>query len=102
MAGVNCSIHTCYNSFCRCCDANANRVDVNSAFNEIDFTTAYIRHYSTKTIGEWVKIKQKRGLADMDDQKASQFLGLDYSFRYNNKTEEKLRYAEMLMKRDHE
>ena len=102
LAGVNCSIHTCYNFFCRCCDANGNRVDANSSFNEIDFTIAYIRHYSTKTIGEWIKIKQKRGLADMDDQKATQFLGLDYFFRYNNKTEEKLRYAEMLMKRGHE
>lgn len=102
LAEVNCSIHTCYNFFCRCCDANGNRVDANSTFNEIDFTTAYIRHYSTKTIGEWIKIKQKRGLADMDDQKASQFLGLDYFFRYNRKTEEKLRYAEMLMEIGHE
>lgn len=102
LPGVNCSVHTCYNFFCRCCDANGNRVDANSSFNEVDFTTAYIRHYSTKTIGEWIKIKQKRGLADMDDQKASQFLGLDYFFRYNSKTEEKLRYAEILMKRGHE
>lgn len=69
---------------------------------EIDFAIANIRHYFTKTIGEWIKIKQKRGLLDMDKQKASYFWGLDSFFRYNNKTEEKFRYAEILMKANHD
>ena len=83
----------------QCCNAKGTPVALNSFFQDIDYSTAYIRHYSTKTIGEWVRLKMKRGDVFYLGEKGKQMTSLDYFFRYNNKTEEKLRYAEKLMGR---
>ena len=44
-----------------CCNPLGESVSANSPFLDYDFSVAFIRHYSTKTIGEWVKNKMKRG-----------------------------------------
>lgn len=79
-----------------CCNPLGESVCANSPFQDYGFNVAYIRHYSTKTIGEWVKNKMKRGIPDRADECWKECLNLDFFFRYNKKTEEKLLYAESM------
>ena len=81
-----------------CCNPEGVRVKFNSCFQSITFETAFIRHYRTKTIGEWIKNIMKRGDVFYSGEKAREILSLDFFFRYNKKTEEKVKYAETLMK----
>ena len=69
-----------------------------SPFMDYDFSVAYIRHYSTKTIGEWVKNKMKRGTGNRTAERCKEDLTLDFFFAFNKKTEEKLLYAERILK----
>lgn len=68
-----------------------------SPYNPYNFDVAYFRHYYTKTIGEWVRVKMARGYGDMDDDTAKKKLGLDVFFMLNKRTAEKERYAESLI-----
>jgi hypothetical protein len=63
-------------------------------------SVAYIRHYSTKTIGEWVKNKMKRGTGNRTAERCKEVLTLDFFFAFNKKTEEKLLYAESILNED--
>ena len=83
-----------------CCNPLGESVSANSPFLDYDFSVAFIRHYSTKTIGEWVKNKMKRGYPDKTDECWKERLNLDFFFRYNKKTEEKLKYAESILNGD--
>lgn len=83
-----------------CCNPLGESVSANSPFLDYDFSVAFIRHYSTKTIGEWVKNKMKRGYPDKTDECWKKRLNLDFFFRYNKKTEEKLKYAENILNGD--
>ena len=85
---------TCY----FCCNPTGASVDANSPFQKFDFSIAYIRHYSTKTIGEWIKNKMKRGFPDRSEDNWKNILNLDFFFRFNKKTKEKIEYAEKLLK----
>lgn len=51
-------------SVLNCCDANGKTCNANSPFNEYNFETAWLRHYSTKSLEEWINIKSKRGYPD--------------------------------------
>jgi len=58
-----------------------------------NYELAYIKHFTTKTIDEYVHKKIKRGTADMfyeDFLKKSDLI--DYFFEINNKTKEKIHY----------
>ena len=90
-------VHTPYCKFYHCCDPIGNPAEMNSPYNKYDYTIAYLRHYSTKTIGEWVKNKMKRGFPDCPEESWREVLNLDFFFRFNKKTEEKMVYAEKLM-----
>ncbi len=81
-----------------CCNPVGEPVNANSPFQNYDFSVAYIRHYSTKTIGEWVKNKMKRGLGNHSVAASKEILNLDFFFRYNRRTDEKQLYAERILK----
>lgn len=89
------SPHTPNSNYYLCCNPKGERVGLSSK-QEIDFSKAYLRHYSTKTIGEWVKYKIKRGNSIYSKGETS----FEAFFRYNKKTEEKLHYVESLMASD--
>lgn len=82
------------------CNPLGEPVNTNSPFQNYDFSVAFIRHYSTKTIGEWVRNKMKRGIPDRSEDNWKNILNLDFFFRYNKKTEEKLKYAESILNGD--
>jgi hypothetical protein len=58
----------------------------------------FLRHYRTKTIGEWVKNKMRRGFPDISEEEWKKILSIDHFFEYNTRTEEKERYAEELFR----
>lgn len=92
--------HTPISGGYHCCNPLGESVSANSPFLDYDFSVAFIRHYSTKTIGEWVKNKMKRGFPDRSEDNWKNILNLDFFFRYNKKTEEKLKYAETILNGD--
>lgn len=82
--------------FYHCCDATGKECEVRSPYNPYNFDVAYFRHYSTKTIGEWIKVKQARGYGDTEDEDAKKKLGIDVFFMLNERTPEKEAYAATL------
>lgn len=86
------SPHTPYSRYYRCCNPKGMPTRLSSK-QEMDFSKAYLRHYSTKTIGEWVRYKIKRGNSIYSKGETS----FEAFYRYNKKTSEKVRYAESLM-----
>lgn len=89
--------HTPPNYFYRCCNPSGKKVKLQSNIQKIDYKYSYIRHYSTKTIGEWVKNKMKRGDVFYTGEKAKQMTSITFFFRYNKETKEKLDYADSLI-----
>ena len=59
------------------------------------YTNAWINHYPTKTIGEYIRQKYFRGGPNANLRRYS---NLSYFFRYNDKTPEKVEYGEKLIK----
>lgn len=72
----------------RCCNASAERCH-RSAFQHQDYSTAYLKHYCTKTAAEWFSVKWKKGtgnkpsMPEFYDKYAGRF------FSYNEWTQEK-------------
>ena len=89
--------HSPISKFYHCCNPKGLPVKLGSFFQDIDYSTSYLRHYRTKTIGEWVRCKTRRGsvisLGELGKRKTS----IDVFFKFNTKTEEKVKYAETLM-----
>lgn len=83
--------------FYKCCNGEGKECNVRSPYNPYNFDVAYFRHYYTKTIGEWIKVKQARGYGDMGDEDAKKKLGLDVFFMLNERTVEKEEYARKLI-----
>lgn len=88
--------HTISSDYLLCCNPEAQQTDLRSPFQDFVFETAYLRHYSTKTIGEWVKNKMKRGFPDQPEASRRKALSLDRFFKINKQTPEKLTYAEQI------
>ena len=63
-----------------------------SPFQPYDFSKAYIKHFTTKTIDEWVSNKKVRGVADRTYSTFTSTYNIDNFFKINNKTEEKIKY----------
>lgn len=80
-------IPTCIKS---ACNANGEKSNI-TAFQPYDFDVAYLKHFITKTIEEWLSIKFKRGTPDVS---YDQFISRNKNrfFKYNKKTEEKEKY----------
>jgi hypothetical protein len=101
LADISWSItpHTPISKFYRCCNASGKKCDPNSPFAPFDFTFAYFRHYMTKTIDEWIRIKQKRGYPDQTNEDAERKLGIDVFFRINKWTKEKQEVVDKYLRR---
>lgn len=84
---MNIGPHTCELGSFRYVDATGKSCD-SSCFNEYDFSVAYIRHYVTKTIVEWV-LKKSRGRVAV--YSSSDYYSFDRFFLYNDRTKEKER-----------
>lgn len=59
---------------------------------DINHNLAYLKHFITKTIDEYINNKWVRGVGDRFKQDFDCFYNLDLFFKYNNITEEKLNY----------
>lgn len=84
----------CADTPLKCCNASGVRLN-NCPFQPIDYSTAYLKHYVTKSLQEWVENKCKRGTADRD------YNSFVYSYRsryfmYNQMTPEKQAYLDSL------
>lgn len=88
--------HTPKSTYYSCCNAEGHIVDCNSPFQSIHYETLFLRHYSTKTIGEWVRNKMQRGIPDRPEKMWKNHLNLEMFFRYNKKTDGKMEYAKIL------
>lgn len=87
-------------SWCyKCCNPEGYAVNLNYPFQDISHGTLFLRHYYSKTIGEWVRNKMKRGYPDQPEIKWEQSTRLELFFRFNNKTKEKLDYADAIRHR---
>lgn len=73
------------------CDSNGNEND-KSPFCLFDYSNAYIKHFITKTIDEWINKKQIRGAGDRTKSMSDLTYTIDKFFKYNNVTEEKIEY----------
>ena len=56
-----------------------------------DHSTAYLKHFTTKTIGEWLHTKLMRGVPDRTDERFRRDYA-DFFFRINERTPEKEAY----------
>ena len=90
--------HTPHSLYYKCCAPEGDMVALNTPFKQINYSTLYLRHYSTKTVGEWVRYKMKRGFADQSEESWKSVVNLDLFFRYNERTAEKEAYAAKVMK----
>ena len=73
------------------CNADGVRVD-SSPFQEYTFENAYIKHFSTKTLDEFIHNKMVRGLGDRTLADYMKIVPLNDFFKINNITEEKIDY----------
>jgi hypothetical protein len=64
----------------------------NSPFESYNFKFAYIKHFTTKTIEEWINNKIKRGYPDGNKDWFKKNNIIDKFFKYNDITDEKNEY----------
>ena len=64
----------------------------NSPFESYNFNFAYIKHFTTKTIEEWLSNKIKRGYPDGNKDWFKKNNIIDKFFKYNDITDEKNEY----------
>lgn len=76
-------------------NASGKRCQKHSPFQPIDFTTAFLKHFTTKTIEEWVTRKMQVGTPD---RHPNQFLPAyrDRFFKINEMTQDKLDYLKSI------
>lgn len=73
----------------KCCDAGGNECNPDSPFNTYNFEYAWLCHYITKSIQEWVDIKTKRGYPDNNTIFLNRNNILKEFFKVNKMTSEK-------------
>ena len=73
------------------CDSVGNESD-KSPFIQYNHENAYIKHFITKTIDEWIHNKQIRGAGDRTKKQSDLTYSIESFFKYNDKTKEKLEY----------
>ena len=56
----------------------------------INYNLAYIKHFITKTIDEWINNKQKKGVGDRSIEEFKNSYPIERFFRYNSITKEKI------------
>lgn len=84
--------HSPYNRL-KCCKASG---EADKSWylinNDIDFSYAHFKHYSKKTIDEWLEIKVKRGFPDGNKDLFKKINFIENFFEINEKTEEKINF----------
>ena len=88
------------NGIARCCNAVGNECKSASPFNEFDFSTAWLNHYQTKTIEEWITNKVRRGFADGNRDRFKKNNPIKEFFGRNQANEEKIKYVESILGRN--
>ena len=84
------SVHIPYEPVLRCVTP-AGQPTIQKRHQPNDFTVAYLKHFSTKTIEEWLRNKWPKGAAGVSyDRFCEQYR--DYFFRINERTSEKEQY----------
>lgn len=64
-----------------------------SAFNKnMEYDIIYIRHFYTKSLEEWMKYKYHKGHADAPKLDRDKTYQIDWFFKYNQKTPEKIKW----------
>jgi hypothetical protein len=81
-----------------CCNADGKMCDL-SPFQPINYKNAYLKHFVTKSLQEWVEIKLQRGTGDRDYNAFRSHVRLDCFFKYNSMTKEKRQYLDSLKTR---
>ena len=76
------------------CNSDGKRCDI-SPFQPINYKNAYLKHFITKSLQEWVE-KLRRGGADQDYKTYRSHVRLDRFFKYNSMTKEKQEYLDSL------
>jgi len=61
-------------------------------WQKINYDLAYIKHFTTKTLDEWLNIKFKKGVGDRDVKTFLKTYPIERFFKYNNITQEKINY----------
>ena len=84
--------HTPYSNL-RCCN-NTGQYDSDDAFCNYNYDLAYIKHFTNKTIEEFLLNKMKRGTGDRSYALFLSTYLVENFFKLNQKTEEKLKYIE--------
>lgn len=84
-----------YQKFFLCCNADGKKCDA-SPFQPINYKNAYLKHFVTKSLQEWVEIKLQRGTGDRDYNAFRSHVRLDCFFKYNSMTKEKQKYLDSL------
>jgi len=73
-----------------CCNDTGKLIDNKALTHRISWEVAYLKHYITKTLEEWL-IKMKRGYPDKNHRN-SNMLSVRRFFMYNKTTDEKLEF----------
>ena len=85
--------HTGTGTF-RVCNSLFMEINRDNPFQSHTFENCYIRHYISKTIGEYISQKLRRGVVDGPNTKYSTWM----FFKFNRVTISKLRYRAKLLK----
>ena len=77
-----------------CCNSSGKNVDPKSPFCEYDFEYAFLKHYTTKSLEEWITKKMVRRYPDSHPSKNINHphLTLDFYFQINEITKDKLKF----------
>jgi hypothetical protein len=70
------------------CDSLGKRCD-SSAFQPYNFEEAYLKHFPTKTIDEYINRKNVRGVGDRNLNRFKETYCMDYFWKINERTSEK-------------
>lgn len=89
LGDITINVHGNY-SIKECCNDKGELIENKWCTDGLSWDVAYIKHYNTKTIEEWLK-KMKRGYPDKNYNNKN-MLSIDRFFLYNKKTPEKLKF----------
>lgn len=76
------------------CDNKGDKIQEKhvDAFQTINYKLAYIKHFTTKTLDEWITNKFKKGVGDRNYDSFLSTYPIERFFKYNNITPEKIQY----------
>ena len=88
--------HSIYDETIYAVNALGEKVISKDVFGDVLYKKAWINHYRTKTIGEYIRQKYRRGGCNKNPNRY--FMWEEYFFKTNKKTQEKIDYANKIIK----